>query len=60
MSADVPLPEEFRPRADTYSGIVPMHVDGEYYKDGVLIQRANRQQLVSAPEDEPGWTVQGR
>ncbi|MFJ1700420.1 hypothetical protein ACIOHC_36115 [Streptomyces sp. NPDC088252] len=60
MTADVPMPEEFRPRADTYSGIVPMHVDGDYYKDGVLVQAALRTSPTDAPEDEPGWTVQGR
>ncbi|MFD4858407.1 hypothetical protein [Streptomyces atratus] len=57
---DTPVPEEFRPRADTYPGFVPMHVDGEYYKDGVLVQSTLRANPEIVPEEEPGWTVQGR
>ncbi|MFH9606882.1 hypothetical protein [Streptomyces sp. NPDC017448] len=60
MSTPPPAPEEFRSRPDTYSGILPMHVDGEVYKDGVLVHSAVRAPAERTPEDEPGWTVQSR
>lgn len=58
MNSETPIPEEFLLRSDTYSGIVPMHVDGDYYKDGVLLHSARTEAEPAGPEDEPGWTVQ--
>lgn len=60
MTADVPLPDEFRLRADTYADIVPMHVDGAYYRDGQLVQSTVRDAPEIPEEEKPGWTVQGR
>lgn len=60
MSTGNQLPEEFRARPDTYSGVVPMHVEGAWYKDGVLVHSTLREEPEVPAEEQPGWTVQGR
>lgn len=54
-----PVPEEFQGRPDTYEGIVPMHVDAAWYKDGELIHSTLREPQELPDEQQPGWTVQG-
>lgn len=57
---DAPIPEEFKSRPDDYEGILPIFVDADYYRDGELVHSTLRARVETPPEEEPGWTVQGR
>lgn len=60
MSWEPPAPPpEFAGRPDTYQGIVPMHVDAAYYRDGELMHSTLRTEEEIPEEQKPGWTVQG-
>lgn len=59
MSEQPDLPPEFQERPDTYEGILPMFVEGEWYRDGELIHSTLRDKPELPDEEKPGWTVQG-